>query len=209
MDNRDIGGRGCIQLLSLLAFIWGAAMMFPRTVDLLSNFSPNTFLGYTGLAGYWAMGSALLIEGVMVLMKLKTWITPAKNLVEWLGDVLLTVTPFILSSLAQVFDGMIVRETLTQQPAEIQLLVTWLVPSLPAMMIGLLIAFALVESAPPGLFGGIGVGNRSTFSFPKVSLPEWMKPSNWFNRRVSDTANTQAEKRPNPTPLPTPKDPHP
>lgn len=184
----QIGGRSCIQVLSLIVFLWGALMMFPKTVDLLSKFSPDEFLGYVGLAAYWAMGSALLIEGVMVVMKIKTWISPARNLIEWGWDAILTLIPYILSMLAQIFDGMVVRETITQQPEEIQLLITFLVPALPGLMIGLLSIFALVESAPPGMFGGATVGNAAGgIKLPKLpsvgKLPWRLNPVNWFDKK--------------------------
>jgi hypothetical protein len=208
MNNQDPnGGRSCIQLLSLVAFMWGAAMMFPKTVDLLSKFSPNEFMGYTDMAGWWAMGSALLIEGVMVIMKIKTWISPARNLVEWLWDIVLTVAPFVLSSFAQIFDGMIVRDTLAQEPEQIQMLVTWLVPGLPSIMIGLLIAFALIESAPAGIFGGMRVGNAGGIRWPSVGNPFNALRDWWHKGRKP--ANTGGEPKSNPTPPPPPRGPRP
>ena len=196
-------GRGCIQLLSLVAFIWGAMMMFPKTVDLLTNFSPNEFMGYTDMAGWWAMGSALLIEGVMVIMKIKTWVSPSRNLVEWLWDIILSVSPFILSTFAQIFDGMLVRDTLSEQPAEIQLLVTWLVPGLPSIMIVLLIAFALVESAPAGLFGGMRVGSVGNPRLPTLKNP-FTALRDWW-QRGPNPSNTKGSGKANPTKLPTPQ----
>lgn len=180
-NQNEYGGRGCIQLLTLGAFCWGALMMYPKTVDLLSNFAPNEFMGYTDMAGWWAMGSAMLIEGVMVILKFKMWIYPARNLVEWAWDGILTIAPFVMSALAQVFDGMLVRDTLTSQPEQIQMMVDWGVPLLPSFVIGLMIIYAMIESAPPRLFGGIQQGGGK---LPKLTLPDlgMLNPMNWFSR---------------------------
>lgn len=209
--NTD-SGRGCIQLLSLIAFMWGALMMFPRTVDLLSAFAPNDFMGYTNMAGWWAMGSALMIEGVMVIMKMKTWVSPARNLVEWLWDIVLSITPFILSAFAQVFDGMIVRNTLTDQPAEIQFLVTYLVPALPSVMIGLLIFYALIESAPTGLFGGMSSGSGG-YKFPVFKNPfkefgDWLKGRGKIANKAPNTPAAPGGAANVPPPPPPPRRPN-
>ena len=185
-NEQDYGGRSCIQVLTLAAFCWGALMMYPKTVDLLANFAPNDWMGYTDMAGWWAMGSALLIEGVMVILKFKMWIYPSRNLVEWVWDGVLTVAPFVMSALAQVFDGMLVRDVLTQQPQQIQMAVDWGVPLLPSFVIGLMIVYAMVESAPGNIFGGIKSGDGA--KMPRLSLPNlgMLNPLNWFRTNGKD-----------------------
>lgn len=206
-NNNEYGGRGCIQLLTLAAFVWGALMMYPKTVDLLANFAPNEFLGYTEMAGWWAMGSALLIEGVMVILKVKMWIYPSRNLVEWIWDGILTIAPFAMSALAQVFDGMLVRNTLTSQPVEIQMAVDWGVPLLPSLVIGLMIIYAMIESAPRGLFGGMQQSGGGGFKAPKLSLPNlgMLDPRNWFSNGNGHDKR-KSERRDKGTQQPPPKE---
>lgn len=196
-NQTNASGRGCIELLSLAAFMWGAAMMFPKTVDLLANFAPNTFMGYTDMAGWWAMGSALLIEGVMVVMKLKTWISPSRNLIEWAWDAVLTIAPFILSTLAQIFDGMVVRGVLAEQPEQVRLLVTWLVPALPSVMIGLLVVLAIIQSAPAGIFDGLQ-NNGATSRLPTLKIGNpFTAVRDWWQKKP------EVKTKKDPTSLPT------
>jgi len=194
-NNQDYGGRGCIQLLMLFAFGWGALMMYPKTVDLLTNFAPDEFMGLLDMAGWWGMGSALLIEGVMVVLKLKMWLYPARNLVEWMWDAILSISPFALSAVAQVFDSMLVRGTLEKQPPQIQLLVDYGVPIIPSVIIGLMIVYGLIESAPKGLFGGMQQGGRG-IQLPRVKWPTFdlgmFDPRNWFKGKERRRQNTSS-----------------
>jgi hypothetical protein len=193
----EYGGRGCIQMLMLAAFSWGALMMFPKTVDLLTNFAPERIAGYTDMQVWWAVGSALLIEGVMVVMKIKSWLYPARNVLEWAWDAILSFAPFIISALCQVFDSLLVNDILTEQPAEIQYLVVWGVPALPALIVGIMMIYGLVESAPAGLFGGLQTHGKG-WQMPKVQVPGWLR--NWWNgnenggKRISPNSNQQQQK---------------
>ena len=190
-NQSNAGSGGCIHGLSLVVFIFGALMMYPKTVDLLSKFAPNEFLGYTDLAGWWAAGSALLIEGVLVTWKIKMWIYPAQNLSEWAGDVILSIVPFALSALAQVFDSMMNQDALAQQPAEIQLLVTWGVPLLPSVMVFLLLGWSLIQSAP-GIFGEM---NGGSFSVPNPFA--WLKRSKKNTQQPKPQPQDQPKKKGN------------
>ena len=193
MENKNqnnAGGSGCFQLIELVVYSLAALLMYPKTAELISTFAPNTILGYTGNAILYGMVSALIVEGVIVAMKIKMWIDPAKNLSEWFWDGLVFAVALIISGAAQVFDGFVTKDTLIDQPYEIQFIVTWGVPLIPFLVLALIASRAYISTAPGNLFQGIGSGSAG-FRFNVGNL-SWLNPLNLFKRR-DKSANIQGQ----------------
>lgn len=130
-------------------FILGLVLMFSKTVDLLSAFAPSKFLGYEGNEAIYGFAVGLMVEGVVIAVKLT--LGNSRNPRAWLWNVITMLVPFVISGFAQVFDSMVVRDTIGQQPAEIQYLITWGVPSIPTIIVALLIIKRIVETRPDSL----------------------------------------------------------
>src|SRR5574340_569796 len=151
-ETKQIDYGGCIAtLIENGAFLLGAFLMFSKTVDLMSAFSPRTFLGYTDIEGIYGLAVGAMIEGMLVALKFG--LGKPRNMVEWGWNILLIVAPFVISALAQVFDSFMIRETLHEQPQEVQVFVTWFVPSIPTLIVGLFVGKAILASIPAELAG--------------------------------------------------------
>jgi hypothetical protein len=138
---------GCAKLVvENGVFALGMLLMFSKTVDLLEKFAPSNIFGYTGIEVYYGIAVGCLVEGALFIMKLT--LPSAKNPVEWIWNVVVIILPFLISGLAQVFDSFITRDTLSQQPAEIQFFVSWFVPSIPTIIVFLLIGKSIFSSIP-------------------------------------------------------------
>ena len=135
-----------VWIVENLTFALGMFLMFSKTVDLMTAFAPSTLFGYPGLETVYGLAVGILIEGALFIMKLT--LPRAKNVIDWLWNVLVVVAPFIVSALAQVFDSFQVRDTLATQPLWIQTFVTWFVPSIPTIIMALLIGKSIFASMP-------------------------------------------------------------
>jgi len=144
-EQFDFGG--CVgYIVENGVFLLGMLIMFSKTVDLMSAFAPASIMGYKGIESYYGLACGLLVEGALFVMKLL--LPRSKNVFDWLWNAIVVIAPFIISALAQVFDSFLVRETLSSQPAEVQLFVTWFVPSIPTVIMALMIGKAIVSSIP-------------------------------------------------------------
>lgn len=154
MTQENQNAVGCTDVILFGAFLLGAGLMFSKTSDLMTNFAPSEFMGYEDIELIYGIGVSLMVEGLMVAMKFKSMFQRAKNMIEWGWDVVLTLVPFAISALAQSIDSFVIKDTLADQPGEIQLLIQWGVPAIPAVVIGLIVVRGFIESAPAGMFGG-------------------------------------------------------
>jgi len=172
---------GCVVwAVSNFAFVLGLILMFSRTVDLIKPFAPQEFMGFTGVADWYAFAVGVMIEGTLVAMKFA--LGSPKNAVEWISNVVLILVPFGISAAAQVIDGFVISETLSAQTPNFQLFVAWFVPSIPTIIVAVLLVQSVMSSAPPGMFSqqfteaseAIGsTGQRPAFKIKKPG---------WFNR---------------------------
>lgn len=176
MAEQKQGDLSCTDIILFGAFILGAILMFSKTSDLMTNFAPSSFMGYEGNSAIYGMGVALMVEGLMVAMKFKAMFERAKGMIEWAWDIILTLVPFGISAAAQSIDSFIIKDTLASQPSEIQLLVTWGVPAIPAVVIGLILVRGFIESAPTGMFKNVGVSTNAPANAgrSKLRLPGWL-----------------------------------
>jgi len=127
----------------------GMLLMFGKTVDLMSAFAPRSILGYVGIESWYGFAVGVLVEGALFVMKLL--LPRPKNVMDWLWNVVVILVPFGISALAQPFDSFLVRDTLSQQPEEIQIFFNWAVPSVPTVIMALFIGKAIFSSIPAEL----------------------------------------------------------
>jgi len=169
-------------------FALGMALMFSKTVDLMIAFAPGTIFGFSGLEVFYGVGVGVLIEGALFVMKLT--LPRAKNTVDWLWNVVVVVAPFLISALAQIFDSLQVKNSIIDQPAWVQVFVTWFVPSIPSVIMALLIGKSIFSSIPQEIMpnkgaigftpGGVIPDYISTHTFPSPLN----KPAGFVGRYV-------------------------
>jgi hypothetical protein len=151
--------RGCFQLIDIMIFAYGAFIMFGKTANLLGKFAPDDWFGLT--PSDYGFASAILIEGYLVMMKFKAWILPPKNFVEWGADIVVTITPFLLSAYAQAADAWFTTNIVQNMTAEEQMKITNIISFLVPAILLLAIVRTAIETAPAGLFDNIKT-KRST-----------------------------------------------
>jgi hypothetical protein len=158
--------RGCFQFASLMIFGFGSLMMLSRTSSLLAKFFVGEKLfGFDGMEMYYGIGCALLIEGYLVVMKVKAWLLPPKNIVQWIGDGIVSFVPLFLSAFAQVADAWISTDYIKSLPQSTQTVVYALIPLLIAFPLFLDLVRMMLENAPANLFGGANLGGMSGQGF--------------------------------------------
>lgn len=177
-------GIGCDAIFEGLIFLLGAFLMASKTQDLMAAFSPESFFGFQEIAGYYGLGCTLLVEGLLIFEKFKMlFMGRAKNRIEWGWGIILTIVPFVISFLAQSIDSILIAQTLSEQPAEVQLAVTWGVPGIPGIIIFLLAIRSFINSAPLGTFrGDTGKGSGSRARSGGIDLLGWLRaldPRDW------------------------------
>jgi hypothetical protein len=142
-------GAGCTWLVENGAFALGMLLMFSKTVDLMTAFAPKTIFSYTGVGLFYGLACGFLIEGALLVMKLS--LPRAKNPADWAWNVLVVIAPFLISAAAQIIDSFYVRDTLAQQPPEVQLFISYFVPSIPTLIMALFIGKSVFASIPEDL----------------------------------------------------------
>ncbi len=138
---------GCSGVVWNGVFVLAALVLFSKTADLFTAFAPSKLFGYEGIASFYGVAVALMVEGVFVGAKFM--IGGARTPIAWLWNMTLILVTFSVSALAQSVDSLVVANTLAQQPLEVQLLVTWLVPMIPALVVGMILLQAVIETIPP------------------------------------------------------------
>ena len=172
--------RGCIQLGDLAIFAFGSFIMFAKTADVLGAFAPANWFGFS--PADYGIAAALLIEGFLVWRKVKSWLLPPDNFVEWGFDFIVTITPFALSVVAQVVDGYLTTGILMNMTEETKRMITAVVSILVTVPLLLDIIKTTVENAPAGIFDDIKTDSGNVLQ----DIFGWM--SNRFsggNTRVS------------------------
>lgn len=165
----NAGGAGCFEIILFVVFGWGLLLNFAKTADLMAAFAPSNIAGYEGMETFYGLAVAVLVEGLLLVMKGKALFVKSKSALEWAWDVILTLFPFVISALAQPFDSFMVRDTLSQQPAEIQMILNWGVPAIPSLVLLGIMVWGFIHSAPAGLFKGIAVRRDNDHTSVPVS----------------------------------------
>jgi hypothetical protein len=153
------------MLVENLVFFVAAVVLFFKTSELLAIFAPKTILGYDNLGGVYGMVCALLVEGLLAVTK---WSLDKKdNSMAWAYKVGLLVVTFLISAIAQVVDGFMIRDTLTQQPPAIQMLIQWGVPLVPSLILALAAGKAVFENIPPSVLADMAQKTANNNAMPK------------------------------------------
>lgn len=137
------------MLVENLVFLVAAIVLFFKTAELLALFAPEAIFGFTGLQAIYGAVCALLVEGLLAVTK---WsLDRTDNPMAWAYKILLLVVTFGISAVAQVVDGILIRDTLALQPAPVQFLITWGVPLVPSIILALAAGKAVFENIPPAV----------------------------------------------------------
>jgi hypothetical protein len=148
-----------------LVFFVAAVVLFFKTSELLTTFAPQTILGYKNLGGLYGMVCALLVEGLLAVTK---WSLDKKdNSMAWAYKILLLIVTFLISATAQVVDGLMIRDTLSQQPPIIQGIVLWGVPLVPSLILALAAGKAVFENIPPSVLADMAQKTANINAMPK------------------------------------------
>lgn len=181
-NKTNIQARGCIQLGDLLIFAFGSFIMFAKTADLLGKFAPADWFGFS--KSDYGLAAALLIEGFLVWRKVKMWLLPPKNFVEWGMDLMTTFIPFGLSIAAQVIDGYVTTGLINSMTDQQKQTITTIVAALVGIPLLLDIAKTSIDNAPPGIFDDIKTDTDNALA----GLFGWAnRLTSRKNTRVSDT----------------------
>lgn len=148
-----------------LVFVIAAVVLFFKTSELLAIFAPKTILGYDNLGGLYGMVCALLVEGLLAVTK---WsLDRSDNSMAFAYKVMLIIVTFLISGAAQVVDGFMIRDTLSEQPAAIQMLIQWGVPLVPSLILALAAGKAVFENIPPSVLADMAQKAAFTRALPK------------------------------------------
>lgn len=217
-NNQQDAGGGCLGwALEWAVFILGAVLMFAKTAELLSAFAPKEWLGYVGIESLYGAVSAVMVEGLFVAIKLAN--DPVLNgrthsLRTWITNAVVMTIPFLISIFAQPIDAFVVQGTLSEQPAEVQLLVSWGVPMVPGLIVGMILVKSLIASLPVSVLAKFGERPGGQVKLPKVNLSGF-NPFGWFkgngkerrghdDRRDKGQQQKPPQKQEQPKPDPTP-----
>jgi hypothetical protein len=210
-NTNNENGTGCIGwILEWAVFVLGAVLMFAKTSELLSAFAPKEWLGYVGIESIYGAVSALMVEGLFVAIKITN--DPVLNgrnnsISQWFTNAFIMLFPFAISVFAQPIDAFVISGSLANQPPELQVLVSWGVPMIPGLIVGMLLFKSLISSLPDGILANFGEKSKGGISLPKVSTANlgWMNPGTWFKGKGSANGKSKVTTAPpNPTNPPNP-----
>lgn len=164
-EQTNVQATGCFRFLDLIIFMFGSFILLGKTAHLLEIFAPDNWFGLT--PNMYGIAAALMIEGYLVIMKLKAWISPPTNFMEWAMDFVMTLTPFLLSAFAQAADSWFTTGLIQNMSNEEKMFYTNVISILVAIPIFFAIIQTTIQNAPPGLFdslktkrkGDEGLGN--------------------------------------------------
>lgn len=149
----QVQARGCFQLVDLLLFAFGAFIMFGKTANLLGKLAPDDWFGLT--PADYGFAAALLIEGYLVVQKIKSWLIRPANFMEWATDIVVTFIPFILSVFAQAADGWFTTGLIQSMTQAQKMQTTTFVSVLITVPVLLQIVQTAINNAPKGVFDNI------------------------------------------------------
>lgn len=156
-EDFDIG-KILAWIIENFIFFVGSVLLFAKTSDLMTAFAPHSFMGYTGIESIYGFVAACLVEGVFVLTKILVSRSP--NALAWMWNIVLIVVTFAISALAQTIDSFVVRDTLSSQPSEIQLLVQWGVPMIPSLVVAIILVKTVIDSLPREVVAQFSKGGK-------------------------------------------------
>ena len=131
-------------------FIGASGICMLRTIEIFSQFSPNKILGFEGVQTLYGIMSALLVEGLLVVVKIS--LSTTKNAWNWVFNIVLIGLLWGVSSAAQVGDYLLNSDKLAQLPPEIQAFVTIGIPLVPSIILLAVMIRGVIRSTPADFF---------------------------------------------------------
>jgi hypothetical protein len=171
---------GCFNFFDLILFIYGAFIMFGKTANLFGKFAPDDWFGLSPVT--YGIAAAVLIEGYLVMQKVKAWILPPRNFLQWATGLVVTLIPFALSLTAQVIDSWFTTGLIQAMSQEDKMLYTNITAALVGIPLLLAIIQMGIDTAPPGVFDNI--------KSQKGDMLSWF--GGWFRRNGSKEASINA-----------------
>lgn len=165
---------------------WGviiaAAVLFPKTADILSYFSPqilNEIFGFDFSLIYGVV-NALLVEGLALALHFnkRASLSGTAQTVKW--------TLLAISGVCQVFDGFVVTDTLAAQSDTMKAVLSYGVPLIPLLIMIMVFGIGhlpeigedgevVVEPKKPfkgvkRIVKGLWEGEENTVRSPKITI---------------------------------------
>lgn len=161
-ERTTVQASGCFRFLDLIIFMFGSFILLGKTANLLQTFAPPNWFGLS--PEMYGICAALMIEGYLVIMKLKAWISPPTNFVEWAMDFVMTLTPFLLSAFAQAADSWVNTGLMQTMDNQQKMFYTNIISVLVAIPILFAIIQTTIQNAPPGLFDNLKTNNSGSIN---------------------------------------------
>jgi hypothetical protein len=169
---------GCFNFFDLILFIYGAFIMFGKTANLFGKFAPDDWFGMS--PEMYGIAAAVLIEGYLVMQKVKAWILPPRNFLQWATGLIVTIIPFALSLVAQVIDSWFTTGLIQAMSQDEKMFYTNITAALVGIPLLLAIIQMGIDTAPVGMFDNI--------KSQRGDMLSWA--TGWFRRNGSKEAST-------------------
>jgi hypothetical protein len=130
-------------------FIGASGICMLRSMELFSRYSPETVFGFADVKIWYGVLSALLVEGLLVVIKVS--MSHTKTAWNWLFNLGLIVMLWAMSAGAQVLDPIINKGQFDTLPGPVQGLVTIGIPLIPSLILAAVMARGLIRTIPDEL----------------------------------------------------------
>ena len=118
------------------AFWLAIVLSFWRTADLLTYFSPDVFMGFSGLRGWFGFANATLVEGMFVVAKYR--LQRKLNPLARVWAILMAIGAWVFSAVIQGLDVYVNQGRINELPPEMRLALNWIVPAIPIIVAGVI-----------------------------------------------------------------------
>ena len=118
------------------AFWLAIVLSFWRTADLLTYFSPDVFMGFSGLRGWFGFANATLVEGTFVVSKYR--LQRKINSLARVWAIVMAVGAWVFSAVIQGLDVYVNQGRIDELPPEMRLALNWIVPAIPIIVAGVI-----------------------------------------------------------------------
>lgn len=156
MNNRS--GDGFMDA----AVVGAAIVLFPRTADIMSYFSPTILNDIIGrdVSLIYGLVTGSMVEGLALALHFnrRAALSSIAQWVKW--------TLILISGMCQVFDGYIITDTLAQQTDTIKTVFQYGVPLIPLLIMIMIFGIGHLPDSPEPKKHFVGLKNiPATFSW--------------------------------------------
>jgi len=142
-------GQALDGFIDWAVFIAASGICMLRSMELFSRYSPETVFGFTDVQTWYGVLSALLVEGLLVVIKIS--MSHTRTAWNWLFNLGLIVMLWAMSAGAQVIDPIINRGEFDSLPGVVRGLVTIGIPLIPSLILAAVMARGLIRTVPDEL----------------------------------------------------------